>query len=85
MEILIVENEVYLAQSIASKLSHLGFNCEITSSIQEALDQDKADIVLLSTSISGQNFYPLIEKFCNFDLFLCFIVKLIVRFLKVSY
>ena len=65
MEILIVENEVYLAQSIASKLSHLGFNCEITSSIQEALDQDKADIVLLSTSISGQNFYPLIEKFCN--------------------
>lgn len=63
MEILIVENEVYLAQSIASKLSHLGFNCEITSSIQEALEQDKADIVLLSTNISGQNFYPLIEKF----------------------
>lgn len=65
MEILIIENEVYLAQSIASKLSHFGFNCEIISSTQEALEHDKADIVLLSTSISGQNFYPLIEKFCD--------------------
>ena len=65
MEILIIENEIYLAQSISSKLSHFGFNCEIIPSMQEALEYDNADIILLSTNISGQNFYPLIEKFKN--------------------
>lgn len=63
MKILIIENEVYLAQSISSKLSYFGFSCEVVSSTQEALQHDKADIILLSTSISGQNFYPLIENF----------------------
>ena len=63
MKILIIENEVYLAQSISSKLSYFGFSCEIASSTQEALQHDKVDIILLSTSISGQNFYPIIETF----------------------
>lgn len=63
MKILIVENEIYLAQSISSKLSFFGFNCDMASSIQEAMQHDKIDIVLLSTNISGQNFYPLIDHF----------------------
>ena len=62
MKILIVENEIYLAQSIASKLTEIGYTCEIASSIKDAVKDDRYDAVLLSTNISGQNFYPVIEK-----------------------
>lgn len=62
MNILIVENEVYLARSIASKLSELGYICHLVSNITEALSDEKYDAVLLSTNIAGQNFYPVIEK-----------------------
>lgn len=63
MKILIVENEIYLAQSIASKLSHFGFTCVMIPSIEEALEIEAADIILLSANIPGQDFYALIEKF----------------------
>ena len=62
MKILIVENEIYLAQSIASKLTEIGYTCEIASSIKDAIRDERYDAVLLSTNISGQNFYPVIEK-----------------------
>ncbi len=65
MKILIIENEIYLAQSITSKLGQFGFTCESTSSIDEALHFENADIILLSANIPGQNFYPVIEKFKN--------------------
>ncbi|WP_104722717.1 response regulator [Helicobacter mesocricetorum] len=65
MKILIVENEIYLAQSIATKLNHLGFDCENISSVKEALNIQLVDIILLSTNIAGEDFYPLIEKFQN--------------------
>lgn len=62
MKILIVENEIYLAQSIASKLMEIGHVCEIATTIKDALKDEKYDAILLSTNISGQNFYPIIEK-----------------------
>lgn len=63
MKVLIVENEIYLAQSIYSKLSEIGYTPEIATTIKEALREDgEYDIVLLSTNISGQNFYPIISK-----------------------
>lgn len=62
MKILIVENELYLAQSIASKLTEIGYTCEIASSIKDAIKDERYDAVLLSTNISGQNFYPVIDK-----------------------
>ncbi|MDR1976902.1 MAG: response regulator [Campylobacteraceae bacterium] len=65
MKILIVENEVYLAQSISAKLSDAGYSCEIVTNIKDALKNEKYDAVLLSTNISGQNFYPIIEKHKN--------------------
>jgi DNA-binding NtrC family response regulator len=65
MRVLIVENEIYLAQSIASKLAEEGYTCEITASIKEALENENFDIVLLSTNINGQDFYPMIELFKN--------------------
>lgn len=62
MKIIIVENELYLAQSIAAKLSETGFEVEIYSSVKEAM-QTNGDVYLLSTSLPGQNTSPLIKKF----------------------
>jgi len=62
MKIVIVENELYLAQSIAAKLSEFHFETDIYSSVKEAMNT-LADVYLLSTNLPGQNFLPLIEKF----------------------
>ena len=63
MKILIVENEIYLAQSISTKLHDLGHSCEIAVSVKDAIKDEDFDAVLLSTNISGQNFYPIIEHY----------------------
>lgn len=65
MRVLIIENEIYLAQSIASKLGELGYHCDISSSIQEAFKGVSYDVVLLSTNISGQDIFPVIEAYRN--------------------
>jgi DNA-binding response OmpR family regulator len=62
MKIVIVESELYLAQSIAAKLSEYTFETEIYSSVKDALESD-GDTYLLSTSIQGQSCIPLIEAF----------------------
>ncbi len=62
MKIIIVENELYLAQSIASKLNENGFETEIYSSTKEAM-KSNGDVYLLSTNLPGQNSSPLITKF----------------------
>ncbi len=63
MKILIVENEIYLAQSIAAKLSEIGHNCEVAATIKDAIKDEHFDAVLLSTNINGQDFYPVIEHY----------------------
>ncbi len=63
MKILIVENEIYLAQSISTKLTELGHNCEVATTIKDAIKEEEFNAVLLSTNISGQNFYPVIEHY----------------------
>jgi len=65
MRVLIVENELYLAQSISVKLTEIGYTCEIATTTKEAIKDEFFDIVLLSTNISGQNFYPIISKYKN--------------------
>ena len=62
MKIIIVENELYLAQSIASKLGENGFETEIFTSIKEAM-KSNGDVYLLSTNLPGQNTAPLITQF----------------------
>jgi len=62
MKIIIVENELYLAQSIASKLGENGFETETFSSIKEAM-KSNGDVYLLSTNLPGQNTAPLITQF----------------------
>jgi len=65
MKILIIENEVYLAQSIATKLGELGHICEMCTSTKDAIRSISYDVVLLSTNINGQDFNPVIETFKN--------------------
>ncbi len=62
MKIVIIENELYLAQSIATKLSKYNFEIEIFTSVKDAMNA-VANIYLLSTNLPGQNCIPLIEKF----------------------
>ena len=65
MKILIVENEIYLAQSISTKLTELGHLCESAPTIKDAIKDEEFDAVLLSTNTAGQNFYPVIEHYQN--------------------
>jgi len=62
MKIIIVENELYLAQSIASKLHEHGYATETYSSVKEAM-LSHGDVYLLSTNLPGQNTSPLISAF----------------------
>ncbi len=63
MKILILENEIYLAQSISAKLTELGHQCDNYSSIKDAFKGTAYDVVLLSTNINGQDFYPIIDAY----------------------
>ena len=63
MKVLIVESDIYLAQSISAKLVEMGYGCTIAAGIKEALEDKNYDVVLLSTNINGQDFYPVLEAF----------------------
>ena len=63
MKITIIENELYLAQSIASKLGQAGYETEVYSSVKEAMATSTGDAFLLSTNLPGQNFNALITKY----------------------
>ena len=63
MKILIIENEVYLAQSIATKLGDLGHICETCTSVRDAIKHNDFDVVLLSTSLNSSDLTPIVEKF----------------------
>lgn len=62
MKILIVENEIYLAQSIVNKLEDIGYSCEISTTIKGAIKQSGFDIILLSTNLNDYNIINFIEK-----------------------
>jgi len=63
LKILIIENEIYLAQSIATKLGEQGHICEMCTSTKDAIKGSSYDVVLLSTNINGQDFTPVIKAF----------------------
>jgi DNA-binding NtrC family response regulator len=64
MRVMIIEEEVYLAQSIAGKLIDFGYDCDTFTTVNDALAQTEPyDVVLLSTNLAGQNFYPVIERY----------------------
>lgn len=60
MKVLIVENETYLAQSIASKLSKFGFESKIFENDEEHNKNEFFDVILLSTNFSNKKFEQII-------------------------
>jgi DNA-binding NtrC family response regulator len=65
MKILIVENEIYLSQSISNKLGEMGHVCEGVATVKDAMKLGAYDALLLSTNLAGQDIYPLIKKYKN--------------------
>lgn len=63
MKVLIVENEIYLAQSIAHKLEDAGFVCERAVTTKEALEFEGMDVLLISSSFNDYNFFKLLEEY----------------------
>ncbi len=61
MKVIIIDNELYLAQSIASKLEQFNYETEVYSSIKDAMSAE-GDIYLLSTTIPNQDPIKLIQK-----------------------
>ncbi|MGM0533553.1 MAG: hypothetical protein ACQERK_03545 [Campylobacterota bacterium] len=62
MKITIIDNEVYLAQSISAKLADFGHEAEVAGSFSE-VDQS-SDVILLSTNVSG-NINAFLESFSD--------------------
>lgn len=60
MRVLIVENELYLAQSISNKLGAMNYHCDIVSSVSQAPNAHY-DVLLLSTNIA--NFAQLVSLY----------------------
>ncbi len=61
MKVLIIENETYLAQSIASKLSSFGYVCNIIPSIEDNSTLNY-EVILLASSACGDNYETFIQK-----------------------
>ena len=65
MKILIVENEVYLAQKIVSRLLDDGHNCDYVEFVNlQSLTKDY-DVVLLSTSLDASICKSIIKKYAG--------------------
>lgn len=62
MNILIIENEVYLAQKVVSRLLDDGHNCDFVETYSESL-KESYDIVLLSTSLPSLAVKKVIKKY----------------------
>ena len=63
MRVLIVENEMYLAQSISNKLSANNYTCFVENEVSSVDKEAHYDVLLLSTSVD--NFEKLIPVFKN--------------------
>ena len=65
MNILILDEEVYLAQKVAMRLQEEGNNCTHVSNIKEIQFDTDYDAVLLSTNISSSDVHKIILHFKN--------------------
>ena len=63
MNILIIENEVYLAQKVVSRLLDDGHNCDFVENVNLENLTKEYDIILLSTSISSSIVKGVIKKY----------------------
>ncbi|MFA7086403.1 MAG: DNA-binding response regulator [Aliarcobacter sp.] len=73
MNILIIENEVYLAQKVVSRLLDDGHNCDFVENVNLENLTKEYDIVLLSTSISSSIVKGVIKKYGQNSIILLFV------------
>ncbi|TQR32397.1 hypothetical protein DMB92_04685 [Campylobacter sp. MIT 99-7217] len=59
MKVLIVENELYLAQSMSNKLGDAGYQCDIAASVSQ-VENKHYEVILLSSAVS--DFLKFAEK-----------------------
>ena len=70
MNILIIENEIYLAQKIVSRLLDDGHSCDYVESINiDNLTKDY-DTVLISTSLPSAIYKAIIKKYATSSIIL---------------
>ncbi len=62
MKTLIIENEIYLAQSIANKLSDVGLECVISHSFKE-VKKDSYDVILASFGTINEGYIELSKSY----------------------
>ena len=62
MNILIIENEIYLAQKVVSRLLDDGHNCDFVETANDNLTKNY-DIILLSTSLPAQMVKKVIKQY----------------------
>lgn len=65
MNVLIVENEVYLAQKVASRLFEEGYHCDMVTSFHEIASDASYDAVLLSTNLPTAICDEIIKKYID--------------------
>ena len=65
MNILIVDDEVYLAQKVVSRLLDEGHNCDSVMGSHDIHSNKKYDAVLLSTNISSSECNKIIKRYKN--------------------
>lgn len=65
MNILILDEEVYLAQKVAIRLQEEGNYCTHISNIKEVKFNENYDAILLSTNISSSDVHKIISNFRN--------------------
>jgi DNA-binding NtrC family response regulator len=63
MNILVIENEIYLAQKIVSKLINDGYNCDHIDSPNTDAFTKEYNVILLSTSFPFNFCYNIIKKY----------------------
>ena len=61
MNILILEHEIYLQQKIIMRLQDEGHDCINITTVDEANEKDKFDIILISLSYSTKEIDSIIE------------------------
>ena len=63
MNILIIDDEVYLAQKVAIKLQEEGYTCTHVSNIKEINFKNSYETVLLSTNLSSDDVHKIIKNY----------------------
>jgi DNA-binding NtrC family response regulator len=70
MNILILDDEIYLAQKVLARLLEDGHNCDHFISIEEVEEDKPYDTVLLSTNLSNTICNKVLRKYKNSDIIL---------------